>query len=162
MGRTPFHSYVRDWPSPWATPDCKGGWEIAKLYPWKENNLGFNEEPATVKNTHLWVGSVRYGERNGNALQYSCLGNPMGRGAWQATVHEVAKSYIQLSILLLLFSHSVVSDSLRPPKLQHARLPCPSPSPGVCSNSCPLNQWSHPTISSSVAPFSSCLQSFPA
>ena len=46
--------------------------------------------------------------------------------------------------------------------LQHARLPCPSPSPGVCSNSCPLNQWCHPTISFSVASFSSCLQSFSA
>jgi len=46
--------------------------------------------------------------------------------------------------------------------LQHARLPCPSPSPGICSNSCPLRQWCHPTISSSVIPFSSCLQSFPA
>ena len=46
--------------------------------------------------------------------------------------------------------------------LQHARLPCPSPSPGVCSNSCPLNWWCHPSISSSVGPFSSCLQSFPA
>ena len=49
-----------------------------------------------------------------------------------------------------------------PRGLQHARLPCPSLSPGVCSNSCPLSQWCHPTISSSVVPFSSCLQSFPA
>ena len=47
-------------------------------------------------------------------------------------------------------------------RLQHARLPCPSPSPWVYSNSCPLSQWCHPTISSSVGPFSSCLQSFPA
>ena len=46
--------------------------------------------------------------------------------------------------------------------LQHARLPCPSPTPGACSNSCPLSQWCHPTISSSVIPFPSCLQSFPA
>ena len=49
-----------------------------------------------------------------------------------------------------------------PHELQHARLPCPSPSPGICSNSCPLSQWCYPTISSSVVPFSSCLQSFPA
>ena len=54
-----------------------------------------------------------------------------------------------------------MSDSLRPNGLQHARLICPSPSPGVCSNSYPLSQWCHPTISSSVIPFSSCLQSFP-
>ena len=60
------------------------------------------------------------------------------------------------------FSHSVMSDSLRPHTLQHARLPCPSPTPGACSNSHPLSQWCHPTISSSVGPVSSCLQSFPA
>ena len=60
------------------------------------------------------------------------------------------------------FSHSVMSDSLQPHGLQHARPPCPSPTPGVYSNSCPLNWWCHPTISSSVIPFSSHLQSFPA
>ena len=60
------------------------------------------------------------------------------------------------------FSHSVVSDSLRPHGLQHARPPCPSLSPRGCSNSCPLSWRCHPTISSSVTPFSSCLQSFPA
>jgi len=60
------------------------------------------------------------------------------------------------------FSCSVVSDFLQPHGLQHARLPCPSPTPGACSNSCPLSQWCHPTISSSVVYFSSCLQSFPA
>ena len=62
--------------------------------------------------------------------------------------------------LLLLFSHSVVSDSLWPHGLQQARLPCPSPSPGACSNPCPLSRWCHPTILSSVSPCSSCLQSF--
>ena len=51
------------------------------------------------------------------------------------------------------FSHSVVSDTLQPHRLQHARLPCPSPAPRVCSNSCPLSQWCHPTISSSVVLF---------
>ena len=60
------------------------------------------------------------------------------------------------------FSCSVVSNSLITQGLQHARLPCPSPTPGACSNSCPLSRWCHPTISSSVIPFSSCLQSFPA
>ena len=63
---------------------------------------------------------------------------------------------------LLLLSRSVVSDFLRPHGLQHARLPSLSLSPGVYSNSCPLSQWCHPTISSSVVPFSSHLQSFPA
>ena len=60
------------------------------------------------------------------------------------------------------FSHSVVSDSLQPHGQQHARPPCPSPTPRAYSNSCPLHQWCHPAISSSVVPFSSCLQSFPA
>ena len=55
-----------------------------------------------------------------------------------------------------VFSHSVIHE------LQHARLPCPSPTSGACSNSCPLSRWCHPTIISSVVPFSSCLQSFPA
>ena len=57
------------------------------------------------------------------------------------------------------FSRSVVSDSLRPHELQHARPPCPSPTPGVYPNSCPLSWWCHPIISFSVVPFSSCSQS---
>ena len=60
------------------------------------------------------------------------------------------------------FSHSVVSNSLWPHELQHARPPCPSPAPRVHPNPCPLSRWCHPTISSSVGPFSSCPQSFPA
>ena len=60
------------------------------------------------------------------------------------------------------FSHSLVSESLRPHESQHARLPCRSPTPGVYSNPCPSSWWCHPTISSSAIPFSSCLQSFPA
>ena len=59
------------------------------------------------------------------------------------------------------FSHSVVSNSLWPHGLQHSRPPCPSPTPGVYPNSCPLSRWCHPTTSSSVVPFSSCLKSFP-
>ena len=78
--------------------------------------------------------------------------------------------YILLSPLLNLFcfrfssvqfSRSVVSDCLQPHESQHARPPCPSPTPGVHSNSCPSSQWCHPAISSSVVPFS-CLQSLPA
>ena len=60
------------------------------------------------------------------------------------------------------FSRSVVSDSLWPYELQHARPPCPSPTPEVHPNSCPLSRWHYPSISSSVVPFFSCLQSFPA
>ena len=66
------------------------------------------------------------------------------------------------NICISQFSHSVISNSLRPYGLQHDRPSCPSPTPGACSNSCPSSQWYHPTISSSVVPFSSCLQSFPA
>ena len=64
--------------------------------------------------------------------------------------------------LLLMFSCSVMSNSLRPHGLQYARFPSPSPTPRACSNSCPLSQWCHPIILSSVIPFSSCLYSFPA
>ena len=60
------------------------------------------------------------------------------------------------------FNHSVMSDSLRPHGLLHARLPCPSPTLGACSNSCPLSRWCYPIISSPVVPFSFCLWSFPA
>ena len=60
------------------------------------------------------------------------------------------------------FSHSVMSDSLWPHETQLTRPPCPSQAPGVYPNSCPLSRWCHPTISSSVVPFSSCAQPFPA
>ena len=60
------------------------------------------------------------------------------------------------------FSHSVNPYSLQPHRLHHARLPCPTPTSGVCSNSCPSSWWCHSPIKSSVIPFSSCLQSFPA
>ena len=93
----------------------------------------------------------------------------MDRGVWQAIVHRL----IRVRHVLMTKPpsphttesqsvQSVVSDSLRPHELQHARPPCPSPTPRVYSNSCPSCQWCHPTISSSVIPFSSCLLSFPA
>ena len=63
--------------------------------------------------------------------------------------------------VVVQFSHSVVSDSLWPHEPQYVRPPCPSPTPRVHPNPCPLSQWCHPTISSSVVPFSSCPQSFP-
>ena len=74
----------------------------------------------------------------------------------------VPSSIFKASHSSVQFSHSVMSNSLRPHGLQHTRLPCPSPTPEAYSNSCPLSQWCHPTISSSVIPFSSRLQSFPA
>ena len=147
-----------------------------------------------------WIpGSRRSpGEGNSNRLQYSCLGNPMDRGASWATCspwdhkrvrHDLATKqqhiYVSLHLFnylfnysyslsvniwwplarvsygaMLLFSCSVLSNSLQPHGRQHARLSCPSPSPGAYPKSCPLSQWCHPTTSSSVGPFSSCLQSF--
>ena len=68
----------------------------------------------------------------------------------------------QIKFSLVQFSRSVVSDSLQPHESQHARPPCPSPTPRVYPNSCPLSRWCHPIISSSVVPSSSCTQSFPA
>ena len=76
---------------------------------------------------------------------------------WPSSVRADCRA----SDTLLLFSCQVQLDSLWPHELQQAKLPCPSLSPWVCSNSCPLSQWCHPTISSSVTPFSSCPQSFP-
>ena len=70
--------------------------------------------------------------------------------------------WLKWRIYSVQFSSSVVSDSLWPHGLQHARPPCPSPTPGVYPNSCPLRWWCHPTISSSVVPFSSRLPSYPA
>ena len=66
------------------------------------------------------------------------------------------------TVIIVQFTSSVVSDSLRPHESQHARPPCPSPTPGVYSNSCPSSRWCYPGISSSVVPFSSCPQSLPA
>ena len=89
---------------------------------------------------------------------------------WKSSISECLKSWLQIkknchlkSCLLFssvqLFSH--VWLFVTPWTAAHTRLPCPSSTPGACSNSCPSSQWCHPTISSSVVPFSSCLQSFP-
>ena len=82
---------------------------------------------------------------------------------WVLNNAKWAEWYIPpLGISSVQFSRSVMSNSLWPHRLQHARPPCPSPTPRVYPNSCPLSQWYHPTISSSVVPFSSHFQSFPA
>ena len=77
-------------------------------------------------------------------------------------VESLSHTLYKINSISVQFSHSVVSNSLWPHGLQHARPPCLSPMPGVYSISGLLSQWCHPTISSSVVPFSSCLQSFPA
>ena len=85
-------------------------------------------------------------------------------GRWQRVGNDWAtKHSTQISVTCSVqFSRSVVSDSSRPHESQHSRPPCPSPTPGVYSNSCPSSRWCHPAISSSVIPFSSCPQSLPA
>ena len=90
--------------------------------------------------------------------QFFCIKNFML--TWASLQNQCWGQDFFMSTMLLLFSHWVMSDSLQPHGLQHTRLPCPSLSPGACSNSCPLSPWCHPTISSSVIPFSSWLWSF--
>ena len=80
--------------------------------------------------------------------------------AWNVPL--VSLIFLKRSLNSVQFSHSVMSNSLRPHESQHARPPCPSPTPRVHSNSCPLSRWCHPAISSSVVPFSYCPQSLPA
>ena len=96
-------------------------------------------------------------KKNGN-LSFNSDGNP---GIQDFFKSPKEKNY-QFAISSVQFSRSVVSDSLRPRGLQHARPPCPSPTLGACSNLCPASWWCHPAISSSVVPFSSCPQSLPA
>ena len=97
---------------------------------------------------------------------YSKPNNQILPGETQASVFfkvsqgDLCVPLVENFHLILLFSHSVMSSSLQPHGLQHERVPCPS-FPALCSNSCPLNWWCYPTISSSVIPFSSCFQSFP-
>jgi len=81
---------------------------------------------------------------------------------FEQVISSICMTVVSSRIGFSQSSHLVVSNSLQPHGLHHASLPCPSPTPEACSDSCPSSQGCHPTISSSVAPFSSCLQSFPA
>ena len=102
---------------------------------------------------------------------YMTTGKTIALTRWTFVGKVMSLLFNMLSRLVITFlprskvsewSRSVVSDSLQPHGPQHTRPPCPSPTPKVYSNSCPLSRWCHPTISSSVIPFSSCPQSFPA
>ena len=94
-------------------------------------------------------------------LSASWVPKPKPTSYWRSCIFIYLKRLLsEWSRGSVQFSHSVMSDSLQPHGLQHTRLPCPSPTPGACSNSCSSSWWCHPTISSSVIPFS-CLQSFP-
>ena len=91
----------------------------------------------------------------GDGSKVSCCKEQYCIGTWNV------RSMNQGKITSVQLGGSVMSDSLQPHEPQQTRPPCPSPTPGVYANSCPLNWWCHPTISSSAMPFSSCLQSFP-
>ena len=92
-------------------------------------------------------------------IHYPLPSQHFSLGSNQIGLHSAMSNRVWKSVQ---FSRSVMSDSLQPQGLQHARPPCPSPTPGTCSDSCPSGWWCYPTISSSVIHFSSCLQSFPA
>ena len=101
-----------------------------------------------------------------NILQWKCIMCSKKKKSYFATRFRMPNcclrqvmGHLYSTTLSVQFSHSVVSDSLRPHELQHTRPPCPSPTPRVHPNPCPLSQWCHPTISPSVIPFSSCPQS---
>ena len=105
----------------------------------------------------------------GNLISDSSAFSKTSLNIWKFTVHLLLKPdlenfeyYFTRVFSSVQFSRSVLSNSLRPHESQHARPPCPSPSPGVHSDSCPSSPWCHPAISSSVIPFSSCPQSLPA
>ena len=156
-----------------ATYSSTFAWKI----PWTEepgrlHSMG-SLESDTTEQLYFHFSLSCIGEGNCNPLQCSCLENPRDGGAWWAVVYGVVQSQTRLKRLSnfglkpksckagMLFSHSVVSNSLRHHGLQHTSLPCPLLSPWVCWNSCPLSQRRHPIISFSVAPFSFCSQSLP-
>ena len=128
------------------------------------HSLVSKESACNAGDPGLIPGSGRSPEEgNGNPLQYSYLENPRQRSlaGYSSRVtrlgHDLATKFSSAQ-----FSPSVMSDSLRPHESQHARPPCPSPTPRVHSSSCSSSWWCHPAISYSVFPFSSHLQSFPA
>ena len=125
--------------------------------------------PAERK-AYKWEGEVPWSGWGSQRI----LDSHPGLGNAKGVMSSKSKEFTSLCLSFLLckvriiflssvqFSHLVVSGSFWPHGLQHARLPCPSPTPRACSNSCPLSRWCHPTISSSVVPFSCHLQPFPA
>ena len=140
----------RQWhPTPVLLPGKSHEWRSLEGYsPW--GRWGSD----TTERLHSHFSLSRIGEGNGNPLQCSCLENPRDWGAWWAAICRVAQSQTQLKrlssssinicthvrIISIQFSRSVVSNSLRPHELQHARPPCPSPTPGVYSDSCASSQ----------------------
>ena len=161
LGNVSFNSLLFPCPvSFWGRWGGRGGLPLlqgTEYYP-QFSNFSFLTKICSQRKSHYRL------------LRYHCVFLALG---WESLV-SCEKTWVQQKVLekfplgekavqaLLLFSCSIMSDSLQPHGLQHSRFPCPSPSHGVCSNTCPLSPWCHPTISSSVIPFFSCLLSFPA
>ena len=108
------------------------------------------------------IPSLKISRLKTRSLQYTKYCPNHRASVLLAFLNECVSVYLNMNVFSVQTSLSVVFDSLWPHGLQHARLPCLSPTPGVYSNSCPSHRWCHPTISSSVVPFSSHFQSFPA
>ena len=132
-------------------------------------NVGLDESQVGIKIARRNINNLRYADDTTLVAESeeelkSLLMKVKGESEKVGLKLTIQKTKIMAfgPISSVQFSRSVVSDSLRPHESQHARPPCPSPTPGVQSNSCPSSQWCHPAISSSVVPFFSCPQSLPA
>ena len=149
----PFSSCPQSFPA-------SGSFQMSKLFASGGQSVGVSASISVLPmNTQDWS---PLGWTGWISLQFKGLSRVFSNNTVQKHQFSVLSFLYSLQFSLEKFSHSVVSDSLWPHRLHHARFPCSSPTPGACSNSCPLSWWFHPTISSSVVPFSSCLQSFPA
>ena len=132
-------------------------WALGSITMKKSNGGdGIPVELFQILKDMLWKCCTQYTSKFGKLSS----GHRTGKG--QFLFHSQRRTMPKSVSTTIQFSHSVVSDSLQPHGLKHTRLPCLLPTPRACSNSCPSSRWCHPTISSSVVPFSSCLQSSPA
>ena len=142
------------------------------LYSYLENPIDRGDWWATVhgvtnSRTGLNNWAFTYGNNTVPNLHYLCVlkndFNLRENQSWKENILVKPVYFlVSLEANLVQFRHSVMFNSLQPDGLQHARLPCPSPTPRACSNSCPSSQWCHPATLSSFVPFFSCPQSFPA
>ena len=146
------HHFNLGWREEWHNPNL-----IMKKNP----NSQWDTFSKHLSNPENCQGHHKQGTSEETPQSKEALSTNIGVTSINGHVGSQVASWTEMT-LLLLFSCSFMSDSLQPSGLQPTRFPCPSLSTRVCSNSSPLSQWCHPTISSSVIPFSSCLQSFPA
>ena len=142
--------------------DCKIRWALGSITTNKVINLRWWNSSRAISNRKWWC--CESAARNMSAnLENSAMATGLEKVSFHSNPRErQCQRMLKLQHSSLQFSSSVMSDSLLPHRLPHTRLPCPSRTPGTCSHSCPSSQWCHPIISSSVVPFSSCLQFFPA